>query len=235
MKHFHVRQWAWLGLVTICLVYGGFALIAGVIELTALVGGPDFGDGAKERAVPPVFVVHALAGGLALVVGAVQFNGPILRAFPTFHRWAGRTYVVSIWMTSVGGLWSALFFDVPLGGRLALVALAVHWFAATTVAYRLARRRRIGAHRRWMIRSFALSLFFVTFPLWTAVLAASPLPDSVGYPVAVLVAWGLNVVLGETWIRRSPAVAGRAARSAVEAGQSPPSPDHAGPATVGAG
>ncbi|MDH4278366.1 MAG: DUF2306 domain-containing protein [Acidimicrobiia bacterium] len=206
MNNVDGRQWAWLGLIMICLAYGGFALVSGVVEFVALVGGPD-PVGAKVRAVPPVFVVHALTGGTALAVGAVQFNGRLLRASPAFHRWAGRTYVACIWITSVAALWSAVFFDVPIGGRVALAVLAAHWFAATTIAYRMVRRRRIAEHRRWMIRSFALSLFFVTFPLWTAAAAASPLPEQVGYPLAVVAAWGLNVVLAEIWIARYPTVA----------------------------
>lgn len=233
MKHFHGRQWAWLGLVGVCLVYGAFALFAGVVEFMTLVEGPELGGG-KVRAVPPVFVVHALAGGIALMVGAVQFNRRILLAFPAFHRWAGRTYVVSIWITSVGGLWSAVFFDVPLGGRMALVVLAVHWFAATTTAYRLARRRRIGDHRRWMIRSFTISLFFVTFPLWTAAFSASLLPEKIGYPMAVLAAWGLNVGLGELWIARYPSVAGRVSKVSGDLGGQPtPDLDSRDPATLG--
>lgn len=192
------RRVAWTALFVICALYGGFAIAMGVVELQHLLG---LAVEAKDRAVPPVFVAHALAGGLALVVGALQFNRRLLARAPVAHRVGGRIYVISIWITSLAGLWSAVFFDVPIAGRAALLMVALSWFLSTTLAFTLARARRIAEHQRWTIRSFALSLFFVTFPFWTAGLEATGWSEPVWYPMAVVLAWLVNAGLGEAWIR----------------------------------
>lgn len=57
------------------------------------------------------------------------------------------------------------------------VGLKILWFSTTTIALLHIRRRKIKAHREWMIRSFSLSLFFVTFSLWVPGLASTNLPE----------------------------------------------------------
>ena len=54
-----------------------------------------------------------------------------------------------------------------------------------------------------MIRSYALAFFFVTFSLWVPLFASTSIPDAVGYPLAVLLSWSLNLAAAQVWIRRT--------------------------------
>ena len=195
------RRWqalAWWALFLVSLLFGAYALYLGILEALVQLG---LAPAAPERAVPGAFILHALAGGVALIVGPLQFR-PTLRAKRrALHRALGRAYVVCVWIASVTGLWSALFFDRGVPARAIFVLVAILWFGATTMAYLRARDRRFKAHRQWMIRTFALSLFFVTFPLWTEALAATPLPGDVGYPLGLFLAASINLAIAERWIR----------------------------------
>lgn len=193
-------QVGWALLVLLCTFYGGYAFYLGGLELFSLLG---WVQDAPERVEPLVFLVHAFAGGLVLITGALQFNLRILRANRALHRALGRVYVGGIWPASAAGLWSALFFDVSLAARLSFGALAVLWFGTTTVATVKARRRQLKEHREWMVRSFALSLFFVTFSFWVPGLTSTSLPEVVSYPLAVSLSWGLNLLIAEVWIWRT--------------------------------
>jgi hypothetical protein len=106
-------------------------------------------------------------------------------------------------MASVGGLWSAIFFDVDIAAKIAFGTLAILWFSTRTIAYLRIRHLRVREHREWMLRSFALSLFFVTFSFWTPGLASTNLPQSVAYPLGVFLSWFLNLVIAELWLRRT--------------------------------
>jgi hypothetical protein len=77
------------------------------------------------------------------------------------------------------------------------------WFTTTTVAFLRIRQGDVPRHREWMVRSFSLAFFFVTFSLWVPLLASTDLPDAIGYPLAVVLSWGLNLVAAEWWIRRT--------------------------------
>ena len=197
------RTLAWWAFLLIGILFGSYALYLGSLEIALALGLAETGP---ERAVPGAFIVHALAGAGTLLVGPLQFRRHIRDKKPALHRALGRVYVGSTWMASIGGLWSALFFDRGLPARIIFVLVAALWFGTTSLAYRRARSRRFKAHGEWMVRSFALSLFFVSFPLWTEGLAATPIPGAVGYPLGLFLAGGLNLAIGEWWIR-----AGRAA------------------------
>ena len=192
------RLLGWWLLFAVCGLYGLFALMLGVTEVLSWVGAADT---AKPRAVPAVFVVHALAGGVALITGPLQFNRRLFARSRRIHRITGRTYVAAVGIASLGGLWIASFFDVSIAARIGFVVAAVLWFAATTIAFQHIRRRRIERHREWMIRSFALSLFFVTFELWRAALESSGLSHSIAYPLGILLGWSVNLLAAERRIR----------------------------------
>jgi uncharacterized membrane protein len=157
---------------------------------------------APHRAAPIIFVLHALSGSLALIRGPLQFNHRILNKKRNLHRVIGRIYVGAIWISSFGGLWSAIFFDVNLAAKVAFGVLAILWFSTTTMALLRIRGGKIAEHREWMLRSFSLSLFFVTFSFRVPGLASTNLPEAIGYPLAVLLSWSLNLLVGELWIRR---------------------------------
>jgi uncharacterized membrane protein len=52
-----------------------------------------------------------------------------------------------------------------------------------------------------MIRSFSLSFFFVTGSFWFPVMANTNWPYEISYPLAVFLAWALNLLVAEAWIR----------------------------------
>ena len=81
------------------------------------------------------------------------------------------------------------------------ILLAILWFGITTIGFVRARQRRITEHREWMIRSFALSFFFVTFSFWVPGVASSNVLDPIRYPLAVFLSWSLNLLVAEWWIR----------------------------------
>jgi uncharacterized membrane protein len=195
-----VKHVGWWVCLLICVFYSIYALVMGVTEILHLLG---IVDDARTRAAPLVFVVHALSGSMVLISGPLQFNRLLRNKNRTLHRVIGRIYVGAIWLASVGGLWSAIFFNVNIAAKMAFATLAILWFSTTTIAYLRIRNRKIREHREWMIRSFALSLFFVTFSFWTPGLATLNLPQAVAYPLGVFLSWFLNLIVAELWIRRT--------------------------------
>jgi uncharacterized membrane protein len=192
------KHLGWWILFVVCVFYSAYALFMGILAFLSLLG---IADNAPQRGAPLLFVVHALAGSLALLAGPLQLNRRILYKHRNFHRLLGRMYVWAIWISSVGGFWSAVFFDVHITAKMAFGVLAVLWFAITTAAYLRVRRRTVTEHREWMIRSFALSFFFVTGGFSMPAMANTSLPTAVSEPLGVLLGWLPNLIAAEVWIR----------------------------------
>jgi uncharacterized membrane protein len=195
-----LAQLVWWIFFLICAFYGGYAFYMGSVEIAFLLG---MAADAPQRAAPLMFVAHAFSGGTALIIGPLQLNRRLFNRVRNLHRALGRIYVGSIWVSSIGGLWSAIFFEVEIAARIVFAVLAILWFATTTIAFLQIRNGKVAEHREWMIRSFSLSFFFVTFSVWVPGAASGNVPNAIGYPLAVFLSWSLNLLVAEIWIRRT--------------------------------
>jgi uncharacterized membrane protein len=192
---------AWSGIL-ICAFYAGFALI---MAMAAVLDWLDSGWQGTGRSAPPLFVLHALSGAVALITGSLQLRlaTRLLRGRRALHRRIGQAYLWAAWITSLSSLAVAAFFDVSIAAKAMFAMTSLLWFATTTVGFLRIRQGNIRPHREWMIRSFSLALFFVTGSLWPPILAATPLPQAIGYPLALFLSWSLNLLAAEWWIRRT--------------------------------
>lgn len=193
------KTWgAWGILAATCVAYGIFAIAAGI----------GLAETDKMRALPLPFQIHALAGGIALIAGIMQFNPAIRTRSMCTHRWAGRIYVSSACLASIAAVLNAAFFDVSWAARLSFFLLGFCWLMSTLLAYSMIRKRNISLHREWMLRSFFLAFFFVTFSFWVPILAGNTEGNGMAYFFAVTLSWVPNLLFAEVWIRRTRARGG---------------------------
>jgi uncharacterized membrane protein len=209
---------AWTA-VLVCAVYSLFALVAGIAAVLDWLSSGDQGTG---RSAPPLFVLHALSGAVALLAGSLQLRlaTPVPGRRRRRHRRVGRIYLWTAWATSLSSLGVAAFFDVSMAAKAAFAGVSLLWFATTTAAFLHIRQGSVLAHREWMIRSFSLAFFLVTGSLWPPILATTGLPPAIGYPLALLLSWSLNLLAAEWWIRRTRSSYPRNRRQPGTAGRS---------------
>ena len=79
--------------------------------------------------------------------------------------------------------------------------LALAWLASTLNAYRHVRDRNFAQHRAWMIRSYALALFFLTFSLIHPMVSATAASRTTVYAASILASVACNLGAAELWIR----------------------------------
>lgn len=152
------------------------------------------------QARPIVFLTHVAGGVTALALGAFQlvtWHGP--RRW--WHRAAGRIYAVACLIGATAGLWlAATSLSGPIAG-LGFGLLAVAWFSATALAWRKAVIGSFSQHRRWMIRSLAMTFAAVTLRIMIPAAEVMRLDFAIAYPVIAFLAWVPNLALAELWLR----------------------------------
>ena len=153
--------------------------------------------------------LHIFASALALLLGPWQFSARLRRERPAVHRWLGRLYLgVAVGLGGAAGLYmSAHAFGGPVA-KLGFAALAVGWLVTGAIAYAAARARDFVAHRRWMIRNFALSFAAVTLRLYLPGVFVFGLPFAPAYAVIAWLCWVPNILVAE-WLVRTSADASR--------------------------
>jgi hypothetical protein len=140
-----------------------------------------------------------------LVFGPWQFWAALRARRPGLHRATGWGYALCV---LIGGL-SALPLAVGAnGGPVAQVGfglLGLLWLGATAMALVQIRAHRMAAHRRWMLRSFALTIAGITLRLQIVAGQAFGVPVEVFYTALAWTCWVPQALLLEGWFWRQPA------------------------------
>jgi hypothetical protein len=105
-----------------------------------------------------LLIPHTLGGVIALLAGTMQFSSRLRQLHLKFHRGLGRIYVISVFVGAFTGI--ALAAGRP--GMPGTSMQAAAWIVCTTAAFIAARNRQIAQHRQWMVRSYAVTLTFVS-------------------------------------------------------------------------
>jgi uncharacterized membrane protein len=161
---------------------------------------------AARVAETPAMLLHIAAGAWALAAGPWQFSVRLRQRALGLHRWVGRSYVAAV---MVGGLSAIALAPAAQTGAVAGLGfglLGVLWVASTIAALVAIRGGDVTAHRRWMTRSFALTLAAVTLRLYLPAAFAAGIPFPTSYPVIAWVCWVPNLIVAELLLRSRVAV-----------------------------
>lgn len=192
------RKLPWIFWAIAALLSAGVALYSYRYVVGIDMQGPQGGLGNPYAM--PWLPIHAGGAATALLVGSLQFL-PQLRRVKGAHKWLGRVYAVGC---IVGGLAGLRLSFGSTAGPIAGVGfglLALCWLFATTQAWRFARERRFEAHRRWMIRSFAMTFAAVTLRLYLPIPLVLHLDFVEGYRAIAWLCWVPNLIVAEVWLR----------------------------------
>jgi uncharacterized membrane protein len=152
---------------------------------------------------PLTSLAHFAGSALALAIGGFQLHARLRARFAGAHRWLGRLYVVGV---AVGGISGFIMALQSSGGPIARAGFglgAVIWLASTANAYRHIRAGNLDAHRRWMVRSFALTFAAVTLRVYLPISQKMGIPFPVAYAAIAWLAWAPNLLIAE-WLLRVP-------------------------------
>ena len=150
--------------------------------------------------VKPWIFVHAGAASTALLLGPFQFIARLRAARPKLHRWMGRTYVVACLAGGVSGLLLAAGCRAGPIAQAGFGLLAVCWLVANVQAWRLALAGRYAEHRRWMVRSFAMTFGAVTLRLYLPIAPMLGYDFMAAYVAISWLAWVPNLMVAELYL-----------------------------------
>ena len=194
-----VRRLAW---PTAILLSVGVALVS--YRYVARVG-PVPPNIARNRFLHPWIMIHAGAAATALLLGPLQFLPAVRRRWPRAHRWTGRAYVAGCLAGGVSALVLAAGVSTGAVAGAGFASLGVLWIGVTLQGWRTARARLWAQHRRWMIRSIALTGAAVTLRIYLPVSAALQVDFVVAYRIIAWLAWVPNAVFAEWYLRATGA------------------------------
>lgn len=153
---------------------------------------------------PLALIAHLTGGPLALLLAPFQLWSGLRARWPGVHRALGRLYGLAILIGALGSLALVPAFTGSSFAAAGFVALALLWLATTALGIRAARARDFVRHRRWMLRSVALTFAAVTLRVMMAPLMAAGWSVNETYQVTAWGCWLVNLAVIEAllWRRR---------------------------------
>nr|WP_295870410.1 DUF2306 domain-containing protein [uncultured Chitinophaga sp.] len=202
-KHFRTGAWVLLSLL---------AVIVGLYPSLYFVLGEKFG---LLRSKPPAlltntlwrigFYAHILPGGLALLIGWLQFSSRLRERKVQLHRQLGKVYVISVLISSLAGFCIGFTATGGLIAQAGFICLAIVWFATTLLAYTTIIKGNSLQHEKLMIYSYAACLAAVTLRLWLPLLVYELHQFVVAYRVVAWLCWVPNIFVAWLIVRRRSA------------------------------
>jgi hypothetical protein len=142
--------------------------------------------------------LHIAGGTVALLVGPAQLWLGLTRRRVSAHRVLGRVYLGGVGVGSLAAFYLAFTTDLGWMFASGITGLAVAWVVTTAFAWLAIRRRLVAYHREWTIRSYVVTLGFVTFRALFELLQAfdvGTLTERLG--VAAWFCWALPLLVTE--------------------------------------
>ena len=151
--------------------------------------------------------LHLIPGALVALLGPLQFIPSLRKKHLRWHRLSGRIYVAAGVLGAITGfLIGALHPFMGINGVGFNEAMATAFFSAIVLfslgmAIYHVRAKRIGLHREWMIRGFALMLAIATERLMlSAMMALLDIEIGILFGTSFWMAGVLHLAAAEYWI-----------------------------------
>ncbi len=150
------------------------------------------------------FYGHIFSSMLVLPAGAFLFSNWLLKNFSTLHRWIGKSYVgLVLCISAPTGMIMAFHANGGWMAQVSFLILTPLWWWSTYLGYRTARQLDFKAHKRWMIRSYALTFSAISLRLYQFILTAfSHLEAETQYILVSWLSWIGNLIMVELWLER---------------------------------
>ncbi len=151
--------------------------------------------------------LHLGPGLLIMLIGPTQFIPALRKKYINAHRWAGRIFIICGGIGAASGFFIGVFYPfMDIAGQGFNESMATLFFAVYTLfclyrAYTAIRKKQFGAHREWMVRSFALMLAIATERVMLGILmSVTDIEIAVLFGTTFWMAGAINIVASEIWI-----------------------------------
>ncbi len=133
-----------------------------------------------------MFYTHIILGGIALLIGWLQFNKKLRLKNINLHRKIGKIYILSVLLSGITGFYIGYFATGGIIAKSGFMTMAVAWFLTTLFGFTAIKKGNIIKHQKLMIYSYAICFAAVTLRIYLPIF----IPLLGGFlPAYKLIAW----------------------------------------------
>ncbi len=149
------------------------------------------------------FYTHILLGGVALLIGWIQFVAKFRLKNLKLHGTIGKIYVVSVVLSGTAGIYIAYFATGGIVSTVGFMMLGVIWLTTTILSFLYIKNGDVKRHQKMMIYSYAACFAAVTLRIWLPLLIMYFGTFEEAYRIVAWLCWVPNMVIAFYIINRS--------------------------------
>lgn len=148
------------------------------------------------------FLAHIIAAPLVLALGGFQLLPKLRARRPRLHRVFGRISVVAMIVAGGGALFMAPLANGGVVSTLGFGLLALLWIGCAVAGYVTVRKRDFAAHRRFMMRGYALTFAAVSLRIMLLGMMAAGMAYVDAIRILAWASWLPLLLAMEVYLRR---------------------------------
>lgn len=141
------------------------------------------------------FYGHITLGGIALLVGWLQFSNKIRIRKRGLHKNIGKIYMITALLSGICGLYIALHASGGLISVLGFFTAGVVWVSTTILGFTSIKKGNVTAHKKFMTYSYAACFAAVTLRLWLPLLTIGLGEFVTAYRIVAWLSWVPNIIV----------------------------------------
>jgi uncharacterized membrane protein len=197
-----VRKVVWIIIILLALLVGAMSFMylfdgvnEGYLELKSK-------EVIKSRLWWSFLYIHIVTGGVAIVIGWMQFSKKIQTSYVKWHRNVGKIYVVMSLICAISGFYIGFYATggcIPASG---FMAIALIYFYTTLKGFLAIKNKQITEHQNFMTYSYAACLAAVTLRIYIPLSFALKIDYILAYSIIAWVAWLPNLAIA-WWVNEN--------------------------------
>ena len=147
------------------------------------------------------FYSHIIFGGLALLIGWIQFNDKLRIKRVELHKKIGKVYMISVLISGICSVYISFFATGGFISMLGFFSLGIIWLTSTGLGFKAIKKGDIQSHKKYMIFSYSACFAAVTLRIWLPLLTTL-IGEFIGaYRVVAWLCWIPNLIVAYFIIR----------------------------------
>jgi len=142
-----------------------------------------------------MFYTHIILGGIALLIGWLQFNKKLRIKNLALHKKIGKIYVTTVLLSAISGFYIGLHATGGLSPKLGFTTMALVWFFTTLFGFTTIKNGNIIKHQKLMIYSYAACFSAVTLRIWLPILTSILGGFLPAYRIVAWLSWVPNIIV----------------------------------------
>jgi len=190
------------------VLFAVFAILIGLYPVIYFLQDRKFGllGGKSDELLANIawntgFYTHIILGGLALLIGWIQFSKKFRNRNLKLHRLSGKVYVIAVLLSASAGIYIGFFASGGIVAASGFISLGIIWFYTTLMAYIYIKNKRLEQHRQMMIYSYAACFAAVTLRIWLPLLSIGFGDFITAYRIVAWLCWVPNIAVAFLIIR----------------------------------